>query len=296
MTQASADIEAGKKTVTVSVDLRKVSRVGAKPPLLDYLVSLWDYRHFMAYDAKARVQTGNSRDRLGSAWLLLDPLLNGLAYFAIFGLLLGAGRGIENFIGYLIIGIFLFQMSSRAILNGAKVIRTNRNVIQAFSFPRATLAVAVNIRELLANIPVLIMMFLLVIILAPTEEITWRWLLVLPAVLLQVLFNLGAGLILAPMVAKVNDLVHVLSFGMRFWMFTSCVMFSIERYNSVPWLKSMVEANPLYLLLSIVRDSVLYASTPAWQSWAGLAAWALGALIVGVVFFWKREESYAGND
>ncbi|MCQ2000395.1 ABC transporter permease [Arthrobacter zhaoxinii] len=296
MTQTSASAEQNDKPVTVAVDLRKVSRVGAKPPLLDYLVSLWNYRHFMLYDARARVQTGNSRDRLGSAWLLLDPLLNGLGYFAIFGLLLNAGRGVENFIGYLIIGIFLFQMSSRSIVNGARVIRTNQNVIQAFNFPRATLAVAVNIRELLANIPVLIMMFLLVIFLAPVEEITWRWVLVIPAVLLQVLFNLGAGLVLAPVVAKFNDLVHIISFGMRFWMFTSCVMFSIERYNSVPWLKSAVEANPLYLLLTIVRESVLYAQTPVWQSWAGLSAWALGALVLGIVVFWKREESYAGNN
>ncbi|MCC9174276.1 ABC transporter permease [Arthrobacter sp. zg-Y179] len=296
MTQPNVTAVADEKHVTVAVDLRKVSRVGAKPPLLDYLVSLWNYRHFMLYDARARVQTGNSRDRLGSAWLLLDPLLNGLGYFAIFGLLLDSGRGVENFIGYLIIGIFLFQMSSRSIVNGARVIRSNQNVIQAFNFPRATLAVAVNIRELLANIPVIIMMFLLVIFLAPVEEVTWRWVLVIPAVLLQVLFNLGAGLLLAPLVAKVNDLVHVISFAMRFWMFASCVMFSIERYNSVPWLKSVVEANPLYLLLTIVRESVLYAETPSWQSWAGLAAWALGAVVIGMVVFWKGEESYAGND
>lgn len=284
------------KRVAVAVDLRKVSRVGAKPPLLDYLVSLWNYRHFMVYDARARVQSGNSRDRLGSAWLLLDPLLNGLAYFAIFGLLLGANRGIENFLGYLIIGIFLFQMSSRSIVNGARVIRSNQNVIQAFNFPRATLAVAVNIRELLANIPVLIMMFLLVILLAPVEEVTWRWLLVIPAVFLQVLFNLGAGLLLAPMVAKVNDVVHVISFGMRFWLFSSCVMFSIDRYDPVPWLKAIVEVNPLYLLLTIVRGAVLYEESPSWQNWAGLAAWSLGALIVGLFVFWKGEESYARND
>ena len=85
----------GAKEVPVRVDMRGLTRVGAKPGLIDYLVSLWNYRHFMFYDARARVQSGNKRDRLGSAWLLLDPLLNGLGYFAIFGLLLGASRGIE---------------------------------------------------------------------------------------------------------------------------------------------------------------------------------------------------------
>ena len=289
-------VELGVKTVPVRVDLRTLTRVGAKPGLIDYLISLWNYRHFMVYDARARVQSGNKRDRLGSAWLLLDPLLNGIGYFLIFGLLLGASRGIENFIGYLIIGVFLFQMSSRAIVSGARVIPTNRNVIQAFNFPRATLAVAVNIRELLANIPVIIMMLLMILVIAPAEEITWRWLLLVPAVGLQLVFNLGAGLLLAPLVAKVNDVVHVISFAMRFWMFASCVMFSIDRYDSVPIIKAIVEANPLYLVLDIVRSSVLYAQTPGWQSWAGLAAWALGTVVVGMLAFWKGEESYGRDD
>ena len=46
---------------------------------------LWDYRHFIYYDAQARVQTGNEQDRLGRAWLVLGPLLNGLMFYLIMG-------------------------------------------------------------------------------------------------------------------------------------------------------------------------------------------------------------------
>ena len=192
---------------TVVLDLKELPRVGARPKFTDYLVSLWDYRHFVLYDAKARVQSANRRDRLGSAWLLLDPLLNGLGYFLIFGLLLNASRGIENFLGYLIIGVFLFQLSTRAIVTTSRIIASNQNVIQAFNFPRATLALAVNLRELIANIPVILMMLVLIILIPPTEQISWLWLLIVPVIMLQVIFNLGLGLLLAPMVAKVNDLV-----------------------------------------------------------------------------------------
>ncbi|UYB34997.1 ABC transporter permease [Arthrobacter koreensis] len=260
------------------------------------MVSIWNYRHFIFHDSKARVQSGNRQDRLGSAWLLLNPLLNGIGYYLIFGLLLESNRGIENFVGYLVIGVFLFQISTRSIVNGAKAIRSNSNVIQAFNFPRATLIVSVNVRELIASVPVLLAMLLLVLLIDPVEEITWRWLLLIPAVLLQMLFNLGTGFILAPLVARFGDLVHVISFMMRFWLFASCVMFSIERYANWPLIKTIVEINPLYLVLSIVRDSLLYAETPQWQSWVGLAAWALGALCVGVLYFWRGEESYGRND
>lgn len=284
------------KAKPVFVDTRQLDRVGARPSFIDYVVSIWNYRHFIFHDSKARVQSGNRQDRLGSAWLLLNPLLNGIGYYLIFGLLLESNRGIENFVGYLVIGVFLFQISTRSIVNGAKAIRSNSNVIQAFNFPRATLIVSVNVRELIASVPVLLAMLLLVLLIDPVEEITWRWLLLIPAVLLQMLFNLGTGFILAPLVARFGDLVHVISFMMRFWLFASCVMFSIERYANWPLIKTIVEINPLYLVLSIVRDSLLYAETPQWQSWAGLAAWALGALCVGVLYFWRGEESYGRND
>jgi teichoic acid transport system permease protein len=158
------------------VNLRGLRRVGARPLLLDYLVSLWDYRHFVYYDAQSRVQTGNEQDKLGRAWLVLSPLLNGLMFYLIMGVLLKSGHGIENFVAYLVIGVFLFQMSSRAISVSSRAIAGNKNVIHAFQFPRASLVLAANLRELFANIPVLITMLVLVIILPPSEEISLRWL------------------------------------------------------------------------------------------------------------------------
>ena len=276
----------------LSVDFRRLQRVGARPGFVDYLIKVWDYRHFISYDARARVQSGNRRDRLGSIWLILNPVLNGLTYYLIFGLLLQTGRGIENFVGYLVIGIFLFQFSSRSITNGARSIQQNRAVIQAFSFPRATLPIAVNMRELFANIPVLIVMVLIVMVLPPTEEVTWRWLLIVPALALQWIFNLGVGLILARVISKVNDVVHLLSFALRALMYASAVFYSYERFIDHPVLLQIVQLNPLFNVLDIVRDCLLYAQVPDWQSWAILASWAFGALAIGAVYFWRAEETY----
>ncbi|GAB3548515.1 ABC transporter permease [Arthrobacter tumbae] len=277
---------------SMPIDTRGLIRVGARPGFLDYLIQLWDHRQFVFYDAKARVQSGNRRDRLGSAWLVLNPVFNGLTFFLIFGLLLGTGRGIENFVGYLIIGVFIFQMSSRAITNGARSIQGNRAVIQAFNFPRATLPVAVNLRELLAGIPVILSMLVLVLLLPPTEGITFLWLLIIPALLLQTLFNLGVGMILARIISTVNDVTHLLNFAMRVWMYGSGVFFSFDSYIEDKTLLAIVELNPLYVVLNIIRDCVLYATVPEWQSWAILTVWGLAAVVVGFIYFWKAEESY----
>ena len=292
MTESKTAPKPTATLVTTSVSLRELRRVGARPPFPDYLVALWDYRHFIIYDARSRIQSGNEQDRLGNAWLILNPLLNGLMFYLIMGVLLKSGGKVENFIGYLIIGVFLFTMSTRAITTSARAVTSNKYVIQAFQFPRATLVIAANVRELLSNIPVLIVMLILIIVLPPSEEITWRWLLLLPIIALQAMFNAGVGFMLARAVARFNDVNQLLSYAMRAWMYGSCMFFSIDRFDGVPLIKALMEYNPMYQVLVMSRGCLLYAEAPPWRSWAILAASAIIALLVGIVVFWKGEETY----
>lgn len=291
--QPSAAPEGPEPTsIPTSVDLSGLRRVGARLPLLDYLVSLWDYRHFIYHDARSRVQTGNEQDKLGLLWLVLSPLLNGLMFYLIMGVLLKSGAGVENFIAFLIIGVFLFQMSTRAISSSSRVIASNKNVIHAFQFPRASLVLAANLRELLSNVPVIIVMLILIIVLPPAEQISWRWLLLIPIVGLQLLLNLGLGLILARLVSIVNDVSQLISFAMRLWMYGSCMFFSIDRFNGVPVVKAIMEYNPLYNVLHLARECLLYGNVGSWRAWVILTLWSFAAAAVGIVFFWKGEETY----
>ncbi|WP_232481379.1 ABC transporter permease [Arthrobacter sp. YN] len=279
----------------LSVDIRKLSRVGSRPGFLDYLVQLWDYRQFIFYDARARVQSGTRKDRLGSAWLLLNPVFNGLTYYFVFGLLLQTSHGIDNFVGYLVVGIFLFQFSSGAITSGARSIRNGKSVVQAFNFPRAALPLGANMREMLSAVPLILGMLLLIVIVPPAEKVSVLWLLTIPAVILQGIFNLGIGLILARVISKVHDVTHLLPFAIRAWMYGSAVFYSYERFVSDPTILAVMKFNPLFNVIDIVRSSVLYDRVPSWESWATLGVVALGALLVGFVFFWQGEETY-GRD
>ncbi|THJ64961.1 ABC transporter permease [Arthrobacter echini] len=278
--------------VDVAIDLGRLRRVGQRPGFVEYLGQLWNRRSFIFFDAKARVQSGNDKNILGSAWLILTPMLTGLTFYLIFGLLLNTSRGIENFIGYLIIGVFTFQMSTRSITGGAKSLTGNTSMIRAFQFPRASLPIAINVRELLSSIPVTIVMLLFVLLAPPDEAITWRWFLILPAIFLQFVFNLGVGMLLAPLVLKIPDVGMLLSFVMRIWMYASAVFFSDQRFNQYPVVKTIMDFNPLYLVIKSMRDSLLYATTPSLRDWTVLALFAVGALVAGLLVFWRGEESY----
>ena len=292
MTEVFAELPKPAVVHDVSVDLNKLKRVGARPSFLDYLLRLWDFRQFIYYDARARVQSGTRRDKLGSAWLILNPVFNGLTYFLVFGLLLNTSKGIPNFIGYLVIGVFMYQITSGAIMNGARSMQQNKSLVQGFSFPRAALPIGVNLRELLASVPMIIAMLLIILVLPPVEPITWRWLLLLPVLALQFAFNLGVGLILARIISKINDVTHLLPFLLRFVMYLSAVFYSLDRFKDHPMILKVMEINPVFIIIDITRDSVLYGVNPSLTSWATLTAWATVVLAVGIVFFWRAEESY----
>lgn len=276
----------------VVVDRSQVTRVGARPNLVRYISQLFTYRHFILFDARARIAGSSTNDSLGRLWMVLNPILNGATYFLVFGILLGTGRGIENFIGYLIIGVFMFRYTTSAVTSGSKSIVGNRAVIRAFSFPRATLPIAVNVRELLSNIPTFVMMFILILIIPPAEEISWTWLLFFPVLALQYIMNLGIGMFLARLVARWNDVSHLITFGTRAWLYISAVFFSVDRFEDTPLLIGLMHANPMFCVLDITRDAVLYGEAGDPGRWLVLACWAFGTLIIGGIVFWHAEESY----
>ncbi|MEX3566637.1 ABC transporter permease [Micrococcus endophyticus] len=279
-------------TAVVTVDGAQLRRVGARPGLGRYIRSLWDFRSFILFDSRSRIAGATSVNALGRVWMVLNPILDGAAYFLVFGLLLGTGRGVENFIAYLIVGVFLFRYTSAAITAGSRSISNNLSIVRAFRFPRATLTIATNIRELLLFGPTLATMILLILVIPPAEDITWRWLLMIPLLAVQTLFNIGLSLLLARVVARWADLANLITFGTRIWLYLSAVFFSVQRFEHIPPLITAMHLNPMYCVLDIARQSLLYGTDADPMRWIVLLAWTAVLLVVGFVVFWSAEETY----
>lgn len=292
----------GRRPVRVEpVDGTALTPVADRPPLGDYLRMLWQRRHFIVADARAKVISGTSGTLLGQAWLVLNPLLDAAVYLVIFGILLQANRGIDNFIGYLLIGVFMFRFTTSCVTGGAKSVVSAKSLVRSFSFPRAALPLGTVARQTISFLPTVATMVVLVLLTrpgeadawaSPVENLSWRWLLVPVALVLQLAMNLGLALIAARLTVKVPDLGQVIGLLMRFWLYGSAVFFSFERFIDHPRLLEAVQLNPMYRVLEITRDCLLYGVTPTWQAWTILTSWAVGLLLVGTVVFWRGEESY----
>jgi len=267
--------------------------VGQRPPFGRYLAEVWRRRGFIWGLATAQLRAGNGRDKLGNLWLVLTPLLNGAVYYLIFGLLLNTGHRVPNFVGYLIVGVFLFTYTSRSVTAGARAIAGNRKLVQTLAFPRAVLPLSEVVQQVISLGLSLVAMMAFVLLAPPLERVSWHWLLIVPALALQTLFNAGLVLLFARFVAGASDIGNMIQFGLRAWLYMSGVFYAPSRFDNHPLLHTIFELNPGYAYLALVRDLMLYNRMPPGHIWAVAAGWAVATAVVGMYLFWRAEEKYA---
>jgi teichoic acid transport system permease protein len=230
----------------------------ARPSALAYLKQLWQRRHFVVAFATARNVAMYSDARLGQVWQILTPLLNAAVYFLIFGVILDTKRGVPNFIPFLVTGIFIFTFTQRSFIIASRVINDTLPLIRALHFPRACLPlgyVLIELQQMLVSMAVLV-----VIVLGFGEPLTWYWLFTVPAIVLQTLFNVGMGLILARIGAGVEDVSQLIPFIVRTWMYASGVMFFIPALKTLflhAKLSFLLQINPAAVYIELVRNSLL---------------------------------------
>lgn len=268
---------------------------GARPSLLEYTRQLWGRRHFINEFAKARTAAQYTQARLGQLWQVMTPLLNAAVYYLIFGLLIGTNRGIDNFVAFLVTGIFIFTFTQSSVLSGVRAVSGNLGLIRALHFPRASMPIAFTLMQLQQ---LMMSMFVLITIVLMTGEVPdASWALAIPALLTQWVFNTGLAMIVARLGSKMTDLAQLMPFMLRTWMYTSGVMYSITNLtaDAPHFVKVLLDINPAAVYIGLMRhaliDSVTGSQLPP-HIWASAVGWALLVGVGGYVYFWKAEEQY----
>lgn len=274
------------------LDASALAPIGVRPSLGEYLRQLWGRRYFIWYDSRQRTATSNSGHILGNLWLFLRPLLDAVFYFIIFGLVLKLSRGTDNFPAFLIIGILLYRSTATALGSGSGIIRSNRSMIRAFMFPRASIPVSTVLQNSMTAVYTLIVMMVAIMVIPPHVWPQWTWLLIIPIFGLQCLMNLGITFITSRIGFHVPDITNVLTLLARFLMYASGVMFPIDRFVDHPTALTIIQLNPLFQVITMARTVLMDGTVPAATSWLTLGGWTVLLLVCGLIFFWRAEETY----
>ncbi len=271
---------------------------GARVGLGDYVRQMWGRRHFILAFSQAKLTAQYSQAKLGQLWQVATPLLNAAVYFFIFGLLLGGRGGLKNeqYIPFLVTGVFVFTFTQNSAMAGVRAISGNLGLVRALHFPRASLPISFSLQQLQQLM--FSMIVLLVVLLGFGHFPDLSWLLIVPVLLLQFVFNTGVALIMARMGSKTPDLAQLLPFVLRTWMYASGVMYPLEhmleKAGAHSWVSDVLLANPAAVYMDLMRyaliDGLPQALPP--HVWALALGWAVLVGVGGFVYFWKAEEQY----
>lgn len=269
-----------------------LSPLQTKPSLRTYIEDLWKRRYFVVAEARSKALRSTRDFRLWQLWLVINPVLDVALYGFLFGVLFRTSRGIDNFVGFLFLGVIFMRMLTGLMTSGSGLISKSGAMIKAFDFPAAALAVSQTIRAAIDNLLPAMVGISLAYLTQLGQNITWRIIFVIPLYILMHVFGCGLMLIVARITAQIPESKAIVSVAASAWFFLSGVMFTVDRFGHVPVIASLMELNPGYIFLNAVRDCTIYAEAPSLATWALLVTWSLGTLVVGFIFFWAIEDKY----
>jgi lipopolysaccharide transport system permease protein len=212
---------------------------------------------------------------LGYFWSLANPLASAVVLYLAIQVFLRVEM--ENYVIFLIIGLFAWQWFSNYVVGSCTVFVANASLIKKTVFPRFVLPIALNLQDafhFIMSIPIIVG-FLLYHNVALRLVTLGGSLIVIPA---QFLFLLGIGLALSSINLFLRDVERIVPILLNMMFFLSPVIYPIDRvpqgYQTLIWI------NPMTPIIEAWRSIFLEAIVP-WDLVALAYVNALIAMLLG---------------
>jgi teichoic acid transport system permease protein len=259
------------------------------PPVVSYFRELWHRRTFAAEMSKASMRGANTSTFFGQAWLVLNPLLLAGVYYLLVTIIRGQHN--PRFFTHLTCSLFAFTIVSTAVTSGSTSVTGSGKLLINTAFPRLLIplsAVRTAFFRFLPTVPVYLIFHLLA-----GNPWTPRMLLSLFFLGCMVLFGMGLAAFFATLQVYFRDTSSFLPYFVRIWMYLSPVLWMPEALNFNRTAETIVEFNPMYAMIGGYTELLQESSYPPNYMWMSSLAWALGAAVVGFLFFMSREREFA---
>lgn len=256
------------------------------PSVLSRARRVFEYRRIVRLLVARDLKVRYAGSALGYLWSVLDPLLMSLVYFFVFTKIFHRSVGYEPYMVFLLSGQLAWFWINNGINGCARALRSESRMVRSSNVPREVWVIRVVASrgtEYLLSLPVLAL-FALFYERAPH----WQIVFMPVAILMTVVFLVGIGLILAPLIVLVRDVERVLHIFMRMLFYFSPTLYSI--HNIPNHLHTFAMVNPLAGILVLFRASFF----PEELGWNYVISSAIGCTLIfalGVFVFTRLERS-----
>ena len=260
----------------------------ALPRARPYLADLWRRRQFALHLARTDLHAQHVGTVFGQLWLVLNPLLLAGVYFVLVQILRDDARGPE-FLAHLVATLFAFHFFSTCVSQGARSVTRSGRLILNTAFPRSLLPLAAVLTAFVRFLPTMAVYAVLHLVVGLPLGPSLLW--TLPVLVELVVFATGFSLAVAAAQVYFRDLTNFLPYLLRVWLYVSPVLYLADEVPER--LQPLLTLNPLFPVLAAWSTALVEGRAPSTAHLLQGAAWALGVLVVGALFFVSREREFA---
>ena len=221
------------------------------------------------------------RTVIGPFWLTIST---GIMVFAI-GLLYSAllQKDISAYIPFLAIGMIIWLFINASMTEGCSVFINAAGIIKAYPIALPTHVFRLMWRNVIIFVHnVVIIVVVWAIFRWPLSPVT---LLVVPGLALLMIFVFGLTMFFGVLCTRFRDVPLIIGATMQLLFFLTPVMWAPGDVGAQRWI---VEINPLYGLIEVVRSPLLNTIPPL-REWLMAAGSAAFSLWIGLVFYVRHH-------
>lgn len=220
---------------------------------------------------------------LGIFWNIVQPLLQLVVYYLVFGLgLRGGGDKLVDgtpFILHLITGLFPWLFISQGINSGASAILSNKGLLSKMKFPPSVF-LSISITKNIFN---LIFTTLIIFIISLSNHLVpwWHYIYFFYFLISSIILIYSISLITSTLTLIIRDTKNLLQNIIRMLFFMTPIFWSIEEAHGI--LRKIVSLNPFSYLIEYYRLSFVHNNVPFYGNWIDhLYFWIFTLLILEI--------------
>ncbi len=264
MAEAPVDSEARTHRAPPAEGLRTAAGVGATmkngsmADAASYIRKIWEARYFWTHLALSDLRTRWRRSFLGALWSVIQPLAMTALLTIVFSRIFHAD--VSRYAPYIFTGMITWEFVGGTVSGGALAFVQADAYIKQTRHPLAiyTLRTALTNIFVFAFASVGLVVWVLLVM---PENLGWSWLAALAIFPLLLMIGWSVATFLAYFATRFRDVPHALGLVLQALWFISPVYFEADVFRKAG-LGSLVDDNPIYHLLQIVRAPLLAGEWP----------------------------------
>lgn len=250
-----------------------ISNSPSLAPMSKYLSDIWKCRFFWLSLVRMDLRNRYRRSALGMGWSLLQPIVMTIVLCVVFHRLFDLN--VREFAPFLLVGMCFWNFITAVTNQGCNCLFQGEAYIRQYPAPmaiyplRTTLGAAVHF--LLAMVVVIVLSWIFLGFGNVPALVS-----LVPALLLLFALGWSLAVIMGFSTAYFPDMQHLAEVSLQILFYATPIIYPTEmlRKKGLGW---MADVNPLAAVVDLLREPVLHARVPAWETF-GVA----GCLVLAV--------------